>query len=73
MPLYEYRCETCSTRFELRRPMADSQLSPLCPNGHSGARRVLSVFSATGRSAQGEVLGPAAQAGGCGPGCACAS
>ncbi len=68
MPLYEYRCNTCAERYELKRPASRSDDAATCPNGHTGATRVLSVF-ATSR-----VAGPSMNsAGGCGPGCACAA
>ena len=31
MPLYEYRCEECATRFEQRRSMADADKAAVCP------------------------------------------
>ena len=31
MPLYEYRCEECVTRFEQRRSMADADNVAVCP------------------------------------------
>ena len=31
MPIYEYECLKCSTRFELRRSMADSDREAECP------------------------------------------
>jgi putative FmdB family regulatory protein len=68
MPLYEFRCATCGSTFELRRPAAQSQAPALCPDGHI-ARRVLSVFATAGHGpseAGGEVMG-------CGPDCACAA
>jgi len=48
MPIYEYRCKSCDTRFEaLRsRAQADTQPAP-CPECQSAATmRLLSVFSA---------------------------
>jgi putative FmdB family regulatory protein len=72
MPVYEYRCEECNDIFELRRPAAESSAATLCPEGHSGARRVLSVFSSPGRSQTGMAMASGAS-GGCGPGCACAA
>ena len=68
MPVYEYRCNECDDIFELRRPAAESSAAALCPEGHSGARRVLSVFSSPGRS-----TATTMPSGGCGPGCACAA
>ena len=47
MPTYEFRCTTCETVFEERRPMAASDDPARCPDGHLGARRLLSVFAAT--------------------------
>ena len=67
MPIYEYRCKSCDTTFELRRPASESQAPATCPDGHE-ARRVLSVFATVGAPAT-----AAAPAGGCGPGCACAA
>jgi putative FmdB family regulatory protein len=54
MPLYEYYCPRCETRFELLRPMSRSDRSATCPNGHEGAQRVVSVFSAVSKGAGGE-------------------
>ncbi len=70
MPIYEYRCDRCDARFELRRPIADASAAVTCPNGHVGARRLLSVFATAGHSAE---PSPPPAGGGCGPGCACAS
>jgi putative FmdB family regulatory protein len=51
MPLYEYYCPQCQTRFELLRPMSRSNGPATCPNGHEGAQRVLSVFSSVSKGA----------------------
>lgn len=69
MPVYEYRCDTCDERFELRRSLAEAGAPARCPAGHAGARRLLSVFATAGRSG---APSPAPVAGGCGAGCACA-
>ncbi|MFC0082382.1 zinc ribbon domain-containing protein [Aciditerrimonas ferrireducens] len=69
MPRYEYRCRACGERFELRRPMAEAEAPAPCPQGHEETSRVLSVFADL--RARAETVGP--PAGGCGPGCACAS
>lgn len=74
MPLYEYRCRTCGTTFEERRPMAQSSDPATCPEGHADARRVLSVFmSGVTRSATGSPAPVMAGGGGgcCGGGCGC--
>lgn len=72
MPTYEYRCAACDTRFEAKRPMAEADADTSCPEGHPGARRLLSVFATSGR-ASGPAPAPAAAAPmrGCGGGCAC--
>ena len=76
MPLYEFRCRTCDTNFELRRPMSEAGDPAACPDGHDGAVRQLSVFAtagaATGTSSAG-VPAPRMSGGGCcGGGCGCA-
>ena len=48
MALYEYRCMTCESTFELRRPMSGSNDPAACPSGHVGAKRMLSVFANVG-------------------------
>ncbi|MGQ9572141.1 MAG: FmdB family zinc ribbon protein [Dehalococcoidia bacterium] len=54
MPLYEYYCHECGTKFELLRPMSRADDAVTCPSGHKGAERVLSVFSAVSKGAGGE-------------------
>lgn len=72
MPVYEYLCRTCDTRFEARRSMTESAAPIDCPDGHDDTTRLLSVFASVGRSA-GAGPGPVAApvGGGCGAGCAC--
>jgi len=70
--VYEYRCPTCESRFELRRPMSEANEPAACPDGHSGAVRLLSVFAAVGTSASGDAGAAPMRAGGpCGSACAC--
>jgi putative FmdB family regulatory protein len=47
MPIYEYRCESCTERFEelVRRP-GETVVCPQC--GGTEAERLLSVFAAVG-------------------------
>ena len=54
MPLYEYVCERCETRFEHLRPSSRMDDPADCPSGHRGARRVLSTFAAVRRDSYGE-------------------
>lgn len=70
MPVYEYYCRSCQSKFELLRPMRMSNRAAECPEGHTGAERTLSVFIAAGSPANGEL----APGGGCscgGGGCSC--
>jgi putative FmdB family regulatory protein len=70
MPVYEYLCRTCDTRFEARRPMGEAGAPIDCPAGHDDTTRLLSVFASVGRGS----ASPAPTASpGCGPGCVCAS
>jgi putative FmdB family regulatory protein len=67
MPLYEYVCDHCETRFEELRPAGRMDAEASCPTGHTGARRVLSTFAALTKDAYGEP--ESFGGGGCGGGC----
>ncbi len=51
MPIYEYECLTCDTRFEKRQSFSD-QTKAGCPNGHKETRRLIAapaiVFKGSG-------------------------
>lgn len=67
MPLYEYVCNDCETRFEVLRPVSRMDDQADCPRGHLSARRVLSAFATMTRD---EYASPEpAAGGGCGGGC----
>jgi putative FmdB family regulatory protein len=72
VPTYEYLCTVCDSRFEQRRPMAESDTPTNCPDGHP-AKRLLSAFAAT--SGSGDDLGAGAMGGRppepCSESCAC--
>lgn len=52
MAVYEYECEACGHRFELRRSMSDSDDEVECPKcGGRKPKRVFSVFGTAGSSA----------------------
>jgi putative FmdB family regulatory protein len=70
VPLYEYRCRRCDTRFEVRRAMSQADDPVACPDGHLDTARLLSVFAAPGRTGGAAATGEAAGAP-CGPACAC--
>jgi len=73
MPLYDFRCKTCETTFEVRRPMAEASDPATCPQGHENAVRLLSVFASVGASSGSAAPAPAPRSGGgCGSGCGCA-
>lgn len=45
MPIYEYTCNSCDTKFELRRPFNQSDAPATCPKCNQSAERVLSKFA----------------------------
>ena len=73
MPVYEYKCVECDDVFEQRRSMSEADDGVRCPDGHTGVRRLLSVFAAGGRAGGSAAPAPAATAPmrGCGAGCGC--
>jgi putative FmdB family regulatory protein len=84
MPVYEYVCRTCDSRFEARRSMDDASAPIDCPDGHSETTRLLSVFASVGRAAAGPgyassmagtsgAVMSGAGGGCCGGGCGCGS
>ena len=54
MPLYEYFCPPCGTRFEMLRPISDIDQPAVCPDGHTTDDRVLSLFAPFAKSTQGD-------------------
>jgi len=51
MPMYEYECPRCSTRFDLRRGISERDEEVTCPNcGDEHARRVPAFAVFTPRS-----------------------
>ena len=67
MPLYEYLCLSCQTKFTLLRPMSQANQPAECPEGHGRAPRVLSVFASFSHEEGGLTTAIA------GGGCACGS
>ena len=55
MPIYEYVCPSCDTRFEELRPVTRMDDAASCPKGHRRGQRVLSTFAAITRDAEGAV------------------
>ncbi|MEO6434843.1 MAG: zinc ribbon domain-containing protein [Tepidisphaeraceae bacterium] len=70
VPIYEYACKSCQTRFEhLARTMssADDGAALKCPQCGSGkTERALSVFAVGADSPRGKSSSPSASGSGCG-------
>lgn len=45
MPIYEYVCTNCDSKFELLRSMSQMDEKAECPKCKNGAKRVLSTFA----------------------------
>ncbi|MFC1901803.1 FmdB family zinc ribbon protein [Chloroflexota bacterium] len=52
MPIYEYECENCSCRFELKRRFDEDAESPCCPQCQGKVRQLISpsaiIFKGSG-------------------------
>jgi len=72
MPLYEYYCTKCGTKYELLRSMNRSDEPATCPNGHRGGARTLSLFASVKVGGAGAEMREMQSGGGCGCGGACA-
>ena len=73
MPIYEYRCESCSERFELLTGFAERDAAQVCPACESTKTRVLvSSFAFAGAESSDSLdFGSSEGTGGgcCGGGC----
>ena len=70
MPIYEYVCTDCRTRFDALRPMARADETIACTKcGGTHTARVLSVFAV--KAGDGAATLPAGGGCGCGGACAC--
>lgn len=50
MPVYEYYCAGCASRFEALRPMSQANTAIACPRcGAADTQKVLSAFAAISR------------------------
>jgi putative FmdB family regulatory protein len=45
MPIYEYVCASCDTKFEMLRPMSRANEKAACPECKHESERVLSTFA----------------------------
>jgi putative FmdB family regulatory protein len=78
MPMYEYYCQECSTRFEQLRPLSAADTVAVCPTcQHPRAQRVISLVAAFARPGETRAFTmgatPTSQGGHCcsGGGCSC--
>ncbi len=71
MPLYEYRCQSCSDTFEVLTTFAERDRGQACPSCESTQTRVLvSTFAVAGGDEPGQALDFGTGGGGCcGGGC----
>ncbi|WP_433264456.1 FmdB family zinc ribbon protein [Actinosynnema sp. CS-041913] len=66
MPTYEFRCKSCGSTFDVKRPMSEASEPANCPQGHDDTVKLLSMVGL------GSVGADAPQTGGggcCGGGC----
>jgi len=52
MPIYEYFCPQCNLKFELLRPLDQSNRTASCPCCHGEADRMVSSFAAASKGAE---------------------
>ena len=52
MPIYEYFCPQCNFRFELLRPLSQSDEIVSCPHCHNGAKRMFSSFASPSKGTE---------------------
>jgi len=45
MPIYEYSCHSCETKFELMRPFSQSTSPATCPTCKKSSERIMSTFA----------------------------
>lgn len=69
MPRYEYRCRSCTTTFELSRPMSESASPATCPKGHEDTVKLLSTVSVAGTASATPAATASGGGGCCGGGC----
>jgi putative FmdB family regulatory protein len=75
MPIYEYRCESCSGKFEVLTRFAERDQAQVCPSCESTRTRVLVssfAYAGAGDSLETMDMGPSTSGGGCcGGSCGC--
>ncbi len=56
MPIYEYSCHQCTSKFEVMRPFSQSSVPAPCPTCKSSAERIPSTFACFTTSAGGAAM-----------------
>jgi putative FmdB family regulatory protein len=72
MPIYEYVCGKCKSKFELMRPFSKSSEPADCPSCKAKAERVLSRFACFTAGESGDIAPISGGGGGC-AGCSSSS
>jgi len=66
MPLYEYNCAECRTKFEKLRPMSKADVPVACSQcGSMNTSRAISLFSAVSKGRNGSSQASGGTSGGC--------
>ncbi len=71
MPIYEYVCPECNTKFELLRSFSQADEAAECPNCEKNASRTVSACAAFSKDDSGlvtSVAGAGSSCGGCSAG-----
>jgi putative FmdB family regulatory protein len=71
MPIYEYSCSECNSKFELLRPISQADQEAECPKCHKPARRKMSTFACFSTTESGvptRVAGTGSSCSSCGSG-----
>lgn len=66
MPIYEFVCIRCNTKFELLRSLRQANEAADCPECQKPAKRVLSKFACFTKTASGATAPVAGTSTGCG-------
>jgi putative FmdB family regulatory protein len=73
MPIYEYRCESCSGKFDVLTKFAERDTTQVCPSCESTKTKVMVssfAFASAGESSASDFMSESAGGGGCcGGGC----
>ncbi len=65
MPIYEYSCRNCGTKFEKLRPFSQANEGADCPRCKKKADRILSACYSMSSSGNGAATGVSGTGGGC--------